>query len=120
MEEEKALGKIIIDSLPHPAMLVGFDQIILFANRIAKDAGARVGTYCWKSCGRSQFLSSEHRCYLNEHAGKIPPGGTSCTFCLLNDAKVEKTLKCAPEIEAFGKFWDTYWPYGTISPNKKI
>lgn len=109
MKAEKSLGEIIIDSLPHPAMLVGFDQIILFANHIAKDAGARVGTYCWQSFGRSQFLSSEHRRCLNEHAQKVPPGGTACTFCLLNEARAEKALKCASEIEAFGRFWDTYW-----------
>ncbi|GEM_PF-3850081 len=105
----KELSRVLIDSLPHPAMLVRNDQVILFANRMAKEAGAREGTRCWQSFGLSEFLSGDHRGDVNEHAGKLPPGGTGCTFCLRREAMAEKALKCVPEVSAFGKFWDTYW-----------
>jgi DNA-binding CsgD family transcriptional regulator len=112
---EESLGKssqmnqLLLDSLPHPAMLIRRDRIILSCNRIARVAGAEVGNYCWRSFGQSEYIPEEDKLYINDNAGNVPPGGTKCTFCLADEAFNANHPTNNPEVESFGQLWDTWW-----------
>ncbi len=99
----------IIDSLPHPAMLIRKDQIILAANHIARQFGAKVGDYCWRSFGQFGNITYDPKRYISDHKERIPPGGTRCIICKVDEA-IEKSKPInAPELKAFGQLWDTWW-----------
>ncbi len=108
LEEKQRLNELLLDSIPHTAMLIRKDRRILAANRLARDAGAKVGGYCWQGFAKSDFIPEEDKKYIDEHK-KAPPGGTRCYFCLADE--VLRTQKPArnPELNAWGKIWDVYW-----------
>ncbi|MGC9356599.1 MAG: PAS domain S-box protein [Anaerolineae bacterium] len=103
------LNKQLLDGLPHPAMLVRRDRIILTANRAAEEIGARVGDYCWRGFGHCEFLPEEDRQYLEEHDGEPPPGGTSCTFCLADGVLEAGQPDNHPELVMHDRTWDVWW-----------
>jgi PAS domain S-box-containing protein len=103
------LDQPLMDSLPHPAMLIRSDRTVLAANLIAQKLGARVGGYCWRDFGRSEFIPEEHKHYINQHNVTMPPGGTKCTFCLSDEAMARNKPANEPEISAFGRLWSTWW-----------
>ena len=107
--KNKQLTNILLDSLPHPTMLIRRDKIILAANRIAREVGAKVGGYCWRDFGQSKHIPEDHKRYINQHKDQIPPGGTKCTFCLSDEAFEKNKPTCRPEIEAFGGLWEAWW-----------
>ena len=109
LQNSKRLTELLLDSLPHPTMLIRRERTVLSANLIAREAGARIGGYCWRDFGQSDYISDEHKRYINDHKGKIPPGGTKCTFCLADEALEANKPTNAPEIKAFGKLWDVWW-----------
>jgi len=108
LAEEGRLRNLLLDSLPHPAMLIRGDRTVLAANAVAKEAGAKVGGLCWRDFGQSKYISEEDKRYVNEHRG-VPPNGTHCTFCLADQALETRGATRAPEIHAFGRIWDANW-----------
>ncbi len=90
-------------------MLIRRDKIILSANRIAREVGAKVGGYCWRDFGQSKHIPEDHKRYINQHKDQIPPGGTKCTFCQSDEALEKNKPTCQPEIEAFGGLWEAWW-----------
>ncbi len=103
------LTKLLLDGLPHPAMLIHRNQTIVAANRMAVAVGAVVGDLCWRSFGCSEFIPGDDKHYINAHAGSIPPGGTKCTFCRCDEAFAAGRPTMAPAVAAFGRLWDTHW-----------
>ena len=102
------LDGLLLDALPHPAMLVGRDRVVLAANRIARHMGAAVGGECWRQFARSEFIPEADRAYLCEH-GVAPPEGTHCAFCRQDEALARGEAVRTPNIHAFGRAWDVYW-----------
>ena len=109
LQESAQLNDVLLNSLPHPAMLVRRDRIVLAANRIARELGARIGGYCWHDFGHGEFISQQHKDYMREHCGDSPPGGSRCAFCLLDEALETNEPANAPEVHAFERLWDTWW-----------
>jgi hypothetical protein len=101
------LNDLLLDSLPHPAMLVGRNRVVLAANRIAREAGAKIGDYCWKEYGKCAYLSEEN---ARRARTATDTPGIHCTFCLADRALDEglSPLK-APDLEVFGRRWDIHW-----------
>ena len=108
LRERNRLNELLLDSLPHPAMLIRRDRTILAANEIARETGAEIGGFCWQGFGHSELLPEEDRRYLNEH-GEAPPDGTRCSFCLADEALDRKEAANSPDVNAFGKIWNTWW-----------
>jgi len=102
------LNELLLDSLPHPAMLVRRDRIVLAANRIAREVGAVVGKPCWLEFGHSAYIPDEDKVYLHEH-NAAPPCGTHCTFCRADEAFARNQPICTPDVEAYGRIWDLHW-----------
>jgi diguanylate cyclase (GGDEF)-like protein/PAS domain S-box-containing protein len=107
--ESGRLNELLLDSLPHPAMLIQRDRTILAANRIAEEIGVKVGGYCWRDFGHGEFIPDDHKRYISEHKGSIPPGGTKCVFCLADEALAKTKPTKQPEVNMFGQLWEIWW-----------
>lgn len=103
------LTQYIIDSFPHPIMIIHKSRIILVSNNVARELGALPGGYCWRDFAKNEFISEEDKKYINEHAGALPPGGTKCSFCLADETLAYNKMHIDPDIKAFGRIWRTYW-----------
>lgn len=108
LQESKRLNELLIDSIPHPAMLIRRDRIILAANRSSRQSGAVVGGYCWRDFHHGEYIPDNHKEYIKEYNG-IPPGGTECIFCRVDEAFEKNDAVNDPEVNAFGKQWDIWW-----------
>jgi PAS domain S-box-containing protein len=102
------LNELLLDSIPHPAMLVRKDRVILAANRMARETGAAVGAYCWKDFAHCGYISQEAKAHVDEH-GEAPPSGAQCGHCLADRALAEGRPLNHPDLEMFGRTWDTWW-----------
>ncbi|MBN2294273.1 MAG: PAS domain-containing protein [Pirellulales bacterium] len=107
-EEQQQLNELLLDALPHFAMLIRKDRTVLAANREAREAGAIIGGYCWQDFGHCNFIPEEDKIFINDHKC-IPPGGTNCDFCIADEALETQTPTNDPELHAWGKIWDVYW-----------
>jgi PAS domain S-box-containing protein len=106
------LNQLLLDTLPHPAMLIQQDRRILAANRAAREAGAEVGGYCWQDFGHAEYIPADVRACLKANDGALPADCTEtvhCTFCLADRALASGEPANLPELEAFDRVWDTWW-----------
>ena len=102
------LNEQLLDSIPFPSMLIRKDRTILAANKIAKESGAIIGGLCWLEFGKAEFIPDEDKEYLRNQ-DQCPHIDTQCVFCMADQAMEENKQLRNPEVEAFGKIWDTYW-----------
>ncbi len=102
------LSKLVLDSLPHPAVLIDRDRTIQAANRIARQMGAKIGGFCWRDIHRCLFIPQEAKEHV-QRCGNAPPGGTCCTFCQADEALRKQQPTYHSQIHAFDRIWDTYW-----------
>ncbi len=102
------LNKMLLDSLPHPALLIDRHRTILAANRIALDIGSKVGGYCWRDFGQCISIPAEDRKYVEKHDGTPPAGGTMCHFCQA-DCALDLLEPKQGDVEVSGRLFDTWW-----------
>lgn len=100
------LNELLLDTLPHPALLIRRDHIVLLANRIARDMGAVIGEPCriWKEMD-SETSTAE---------GMLPSssqGKATLQGCLGRAQEVFSTQKPVniPQVNRLGRIWDTWW-----------
>lgn len=108
LKENTRLNEILLDAIPHPTMLIHKNRIVLVANRIAREVGAKPGSYCWREFGHSEYISEGDKRRLEKYK-EVPPAGIRCAFCLADEAITESKPTVCPEIEAFGKIWEVHW-----------
>ena len=108
LKEEMQLRNTLIEALPYPTMLIKKDKTVIFANKVARDVGARVGGICWQDFGHSDYIPEKDKEYINQHK-TTKDLSTHCTFCLADEALSDLKPIIAPEVEAFGKIFETYW-----------
>ena len=109
LKESARLNQLLLDTLPHPAMLIGRDRIVMAANRTAREAGTEVGDYCWSTFGREQYISNDDKQRIKKRRGKTPIEGIKCSFCMADEAFDKNESINNSELEAFGQLWDTWW-----------
>ncbi len=106
LHERQRLNELLMDSLPHAAMIINRNRVVIAANKLALDVGAKIGDYCWKEFGKSEYLSEENK----RRAAKAPnTKGIKCTFCLADQCSDSSEPANDPEVFAFERLWDTYW-----------
>ncbi len=104
--KDEDLSSLLMDSLPHPAMIIKKDQTILMANKIARERGAIIGDFCWKSFAKGCYISKEHKECINIPGVSFK--GIKCTFCLVEESfRINKFTRRV--VQAFDKEWDTWW-----------
>ena len=105
MKEKNHLNEVLLDSLPHPTMLITQDRKVLAMNKIASDIGVVVGDYCWKEFGKTDYITDRDK----ERASQGDVEGIKCTFCKADESLEGICLENNPEVHAFERIWDTYW-----------
>ena len=99
--EKQRLNQLLLDSLPHPAMLIRRDRTVLAANRMAYEVGARVEGYCWRGFGQSKFISKQDKNSTHD--------GTQCYFCLADQAMDSQKATGSSDVKAWNRVWDIHW-----------
>lgn len=109
VEQNTRISQLLLDSLPHPAMLIDKNRIVIAANRIANETGAIVSQTCWASFHHSEFIPDEYK-PSSQSAPPEPCGGNEimCRFCLADQA-LENNEPIRIELEKAGEIWDTWW-----------
>lgn len=108
LQESKRMNELLMDSLPHPAMLIRRDQVILVANRVARETGARVGGYCWRDFAHGDYIPEDDKQYIRDF-DEIPEGGVRCTFCRAHEALLKQEPLNNPEVRMSDRLWDIWW-----------
>ena len=107
LHNELKLNKMLLNSLPHPAMVISKDREVLALNKIAEDLNVSVGSFCWEEFGQCLFIPEENTKKYKE-SGLVMPG-THCSFCQADKCLENRNSMNDPEVSAFGRIFDTYW-----------
>ncbi len=109
MYEMSKLNQIILDSLPHWAMLIDVrTRTIIAANKLAIDGGAKINCQCWDDFGHRQFISEEQKKIIETEPERKKDNRIKCDFCLADEA-MESGKPERKEVEIEGTIWDTWW-----------
>lgn len=100
---------IILDSLPHWAMLIhGKERKILAANKLAKESGSKILGQCWDDFGHRQYISDEQKELIERYPERKTDSSIKCNFCEADEAvKDNKTYTIEKELD--GIMWRIYW-----------
>jgi PAS domain S-box-containing protein len=116
LQRSAELNEMLLNSLPHPALLIRRDGIVLAANQSARELGVEVGVYCWIGFNKhveGAFLPEELRRYATADACDVDlagaPEGVQCSFCKVEDAFEAGEPFRVPELKAFDRLWDMNW-----------
>ncbi|MFP5213897.1 MAG: PAS domain S-box protein, partial [Acidobacteriota bacterium] len=109
LKEGDRLNRLLLDSLPQPAMLIKKDKTIVAANRTAQNAGAKIGGYCWRDFHKAKCIPQKIKLHMTECPGAPPPNGTRCTFCLADESMADGKPRNVPGIDVSGMQYDTWW-----------
>jgi signal transduction histidine kinase len=109
LQESARLNDLLLNSLPHPAMLIRRDRTVAAANRIAQEMGARINDLCWRSFSGGEHIPEKHKRSLLENADGVPPADIQCTFCRADEAFASGQPVLASDTEGFGRLWDRWW-----------
>ncbi len=107
LERANYLNAILLDAIPHPALLVNKNRMVIAANRLAKDAGTLVGGFCWRDFGHCLYLSDEDRKHYESH-GPNDGKPVACDFCEANNALRRNECRNI-ERKLEDRYWDIYW-----------
>ena len=109
MDNIHKLNQIILDSLPHWAMLIDVtNRTVLAANKLALEGGANINCQCWDDFGHRQFISDEHKKLIKIEPELKRDNQIKCDFCLADEA-MESGKSERKEVEIEGTIWDTWW-----------
>jgi PAS domain S-box-containing protein len=107
LQEKQHFNDLLLNSFPHHAMLINKKRVILAANKIALEAGAKIGGYCWKEFLKGEYLTDEMKAIAetNPHDKRI-----KCKFCLMDKA-MDGRMRTENDdsVCVFDKIYDTYW-----------
>ena len=109
LKERTKLNEIIVDSLPHSAMLIDKDKIVLAASYTARQLGTITGAYCWQGISKGEYAGKEGTAQAIEHENCASTGQTACAFCLADKAIAQGKPVTAHDIEAAGRTWEMSW-----------
>ncbi len=101
------INSLLLDSIPHPALLIKKDCTVIAANKMAKEWGTIVDGFCWKDWGKFLYLSEQDLkradSYTSDEGELI-----RCFFCKENEA-LEINQPTNIKIKLGDIFWDVFW-----------
>jgi PAS domain S-box-containing protein len=107
--EADRLRTTLLNSLPHPALLIRRDRIILAANRHARDLGARIGGFCGSEFGRRAFWPEASEDLKQKTESQAAAATIKCGLCRADQALESGQPLSIRAHEAFGRLWDAFW-----------
>ena len=102
------LNAILLDSIPHPALLVNKHRKVIAANKLAKELGALVGGFCWRDFGQCRYLSEEDKKHIESDDNTYDNKAIACNFCEANNA-LSKNKSVNTEIKLADKYCHIFW-----------
>ena len=98
LKEKQRQNLLLLDAIPHVAMLINSDRRVVALNRSAEQSGLAVGEHCWQGCFR---LDDDF------------PGGNSlqkgpCGNCLAEEA-LSRNSPLHVDVELASGFWSLWW-----------
>jgi PAS domain S-box-containing protein len=94
IEKSSQLTGLLLDSLPHPAMLIRLrDRTLLAANKTALQMGAKKGEPCYLTFAKGLSVRGDEK---------------KCWFCMADEAIAGKK-EIVREVQALGRIWDMSW-----------
>lgn len=109
MYEINKLNQLILDSLPHWAMLIDVKtRTVLSANKFAMEGGAQIDCQCWDDFAHRSFISEEHIQLIGNNPERKRDNKIKCDFCLADEA-MESGKPERKEVEIDGTILDTWW-----------
>ncbi len=109
MYEINKLNQLILDSLPHWAMLIDVKtRTVLSANKFAIEGGAQINCQCWDDFAHRSFISEEHKQLIETDPERKRDNIIKCDFCLADEAMESGKLE-RKEVEIDGTILDTWW-----------
>lgn len=111
LKENSEFNETLLSSLPYPAMYIRRkDRIVIAANKLAIELGAKVNEKCWKEFGKSKYIADSHdKSTRIDNANFNSESLIKCSFCRGEECIFEDPCQHNPRIQAFDKIWDTYW-----------
>lgn len=106
LSEAHNLNAILLDSIPHPALLIRKNREVIAANKLALEVGAVIGGLCWKDYGHCLYVNREDR--ESVELGTSDNIIVSCDFCNA-DLSLEKNKTINIKKQLGDMFWDIYW-----------
>ncbi|MCP3965991.1 MAG: hypothetical protein GY718_06490 [Lentisphaerae bacterium] len=101
------LNRVLMNSLPYPAMLIRKDRRVITVNKVANEMGVEMGSFCWETFGKKASISEEDKSYY-EMNNAVPSGGITCTFCMANEA-LASAIPINKKIPVGNITYDTFW-----------
>ncbi len=109
MYEINKLNQLILDSLPHWAMLIDVKtRTVLSSNKFAMEVGAQIDCQCWDDFAHRNFISDEHKQLIEIDPERKRDNKIKCDFCLADEA-MESGQPERKEVEIDGTILDTWW-----------
>jgi nitrogen-specific signal transduction histidine kinase len=107
--EEQDFDRVILDAIPHWAMLIdGSTRTILAMNKKAEELGSVLQGQCWDDFAHRTSLSKEHVHLINKCPNRKRDSEIKCDFCQADEALTKKE-KIVSEVDINGKIWRTFW-----------
>lgn len=111
LKNSSEFNETLLASLPYPAMYVRrADRIVIAANKLAIELGAKVNEKCWKEFGKSKYIADPKAKPIeidNDNSNSEPL--IQCSFCRGDECIFEDPCQNNPRVKAFDKIWNTYW-----------
>lgn len=101
--------KIILDSLPHWAMLIDTStRTILASNKLANELGSIIHGQCWDDFAHRETISDEHKSLITKNPNRKKDNCIKCTFCEADEAVSDKKNRVS-DVEIGEQIWRTHW-----------
>ncbi len=107
IRKEHNLNRMLLDTLPHPAMMISGDRKVMALNKVAEEFGVTEDSFCWEEFGKCMYIPEE-KAKEYKKTGKAP-SNTFCSFCKADQCLKNQDAQNDPEVKAFERIWDTYW-----------
>ena len=107
LQKAYSLNEALLDSIPHPALMIHKDRRVIAANKLAKESGTIVGGFCWRDLGHCLYISEENKERIDTYkAGSDMT--ISCSFCLGDNVLLNNSFMNIKK-QLGDIFWDIYW-----------
>lgn len=108
VQQANYLNSILLDSLPHPALLVTKNRRVIAANKLAKEAGTLVDGFCWRDFGHCLYISEEQKKVAASWKSSDESDKVHCFFCHANEA-LKSNVSINIEQKLGDIYWDIFW-----------
>ncbi|HOV85030.1 MAG TPA: GAF domain-containing protein [Syntrophobacteraceae bacterium] len=103
------VNEFVLDSLPHPVMLIDRKRVVLAANQAAREMGAVVGEPCWRHFAGKEDRAEDPEPGATESRESLSGEGYICRFCLADQAIKENRATQLCQFPLCDRLWNLWW-----------